>query len=146
MRLGEALKQRKMLIADIQRLRERLKGGFTYVEGDETYSKTAYGNMQADLEEKREALVTLKNRIAATNAVQNIQSLIIRRGELTSHIEYLKDLRKQYERGYSYGDEATKKRMTDASQLDSQIDKAINEVNEIDASLAKLNGSTDLIE
>ena len=92
MKLAEALKKRKLLVGELQRLEERTIKASTYKvdENDKQmrrdYSDEDFKDMLSRCKEKRDEILKIKNVITQANTTQDssgvsVQSLILLRGE-----------------------------------------------------------------
>lgn len=156
MKLAEALREKKLLKGELNRLRSRAIRASVYTvtfndEGfehrDETYTEEEFDNFKKEVEEKSKELVELQQKIVKANVkeVDNtcVQDLLIERSALTEKLAFVQQL-SMGTVGYCYDEDIQKKHRITAKETDDLVDELIKKQAEIDAKINYLNAVIDI--
>lgn len=144
MKIVRAMKETSRIKGEIKEIKKRISKCLNTIEGNEFTEK--FDILNKLLEEKTEKLVSLKTKIMSANVKNDMFKIIVKLGELKSHMDFLRELEPKKGLDISGFREST---ITYTSQWsDSEKNKAIqitqDEINRLTDMLDEFNSSTDI--
>ena len=144
MKIVRAMKETSRIKGEIKEIKKRISKCLNTLEGNEIIEK--FDDLIKLLEEKTEKLISLKTGIMSANIKSDMFRVIVRLGELKSHMDFLRELEpKKGTQLDGYRDTAVR---YESQWSDSEKNKAIqttqNEINKLTDQLDEFNSSVDI--
>ena len=144
MKIVRAMKEASRIKGEIKEIKKRVSKCLNILEGNEITEK--FDDLMKLLEEKTGKLISLKTGIMAANTEGDMFKVIVRLGELKSHMDFLRELEpKKGSQLDGYRDTAVR---YESQWSDGEKNKAIqttqNEINKLTDQLDEFNSSTDI--
>lgn len=146
MKIARAMKERARLQGEIKEIKKRLSSCLSTVAENE-FSES-FKDLMKLLHTKTEALMKLKIGIMYANTDGGMFSVILKMGELKSHIDFLRELEPRSgvqdgRYGYDSGKTAYKSQLTIA-QRNAMIAECQAEINRLTDMLDEFNAKTSI--
>jgi len=144
MKIVRAMKEASRIKGEIKEIKKRVSKCLNILEGNEITEK--FDDLMKLLEEKTGKLISLKTGIMAANTEGDMFKVIVRLGELKSHMDFLRELEpKKGSQLDGYRDTAVR---YESQWSDGEKNRAIqttqNEINKLTDQLDEFNSSTDI--
>ena len=144
MKIVRAMKEISRIKGEIKEIQKRISKCLNSLEGNEVIEK--FDDLMKLLQDKKEKLISLKSGIMSANVKGDMFRVIVRMGELKSHIDFLRELDpKKGTQLEGYRETAVR---YESQWSDGEKNKAIqttqNEINKLTDQLDEFNSVTDI--
>jgi hypothetical protein len=144
MKIVRAMKEISRIKGEIKEIQKRISKCLNSLEGNEVIEK--FDDLMKLLQEKKEKLISLKSGIMSANVKGDMFRMIVKMGELKSHIDFLRELDpKKGTQLEGYRETAVR---YESQWSDGEKNKAIqttqNEINKLTDQLDEFNSVTDI--
>jgi hypothetical protein len=144
MKIVRAMKETSRIKGEIKEIKKRISKCLNTIESNEFTEK--FDILNKLLEEKIERLISLKTKIMSANVKGDVFKVIVKLGELKSHMDFLRELEPKkgvQNDGYMSTTVSYKSQWSDAEK-NKAIQMTQNEINKLTDELDEFNSSIDI--